>query len=664
MSRFLLGILLATGLSAQMKIFEKPLSPRIANYKMKAKLIPDRKIVEASWDLTWWNSSKDTIRELQFHMYLNAFKNEKSTFMIESGGQHRGVEAATGKDDWGYVNILSLKNSQGEELKKGIRFIHPDDDNADDQTVAQIWLSQPILPGKSISLHCDFVSKLPKIFARTGFLAESDFFMVGQWFPKIGVWENGGWNCHQFHSSGEFYADFGVYDMEITVPKSYVVGANAVQVKKEEKGTDAIYTYHQEDVIDAVWTASTKFKEFKQKVKLARTGREIEVTYLLAPTREIMIDRYFECVPAMFNYYDEWLGEYPYPNLTILDTPENAEGASGMEYPTLITTGSFFGKPWMNHIVENYILEVVTFHEFGHNYFQSLMASNEFEYPWLDEGFTQYVEHRASERYHREKGHAANMIDLWGLTLNTDTYNRLGYVPRPRDGGMADPAWKIPRNFYGTAAYAKPMLMLTTLERYFGEEKWNSIMRTYFERYHFRHPRPKDFIAVVNEISGQDMNWFFDQYVFSNKAVDYQVYGVRSTEVSYNLGLFDDGDSIKFVKKSDEESESDSNKIYENRYYVRNTGDAYFPTKILVRYDNGDSLVEHWDGKNSPKVFTQISSHKIVSVHVDPQQINLLDLNLTNNSKYTEPSTTGISRYTTRILFWLESLVQMITLLV
>lgn len=656
-------------LHSQIKIFDKPLSPRIANYAMKARLYPESKTIDASYVLNWWNASKDTIRELQFHLYLNAFKNEKSTFIRESGGRHRAGEIQLEKENWGFVDILSIHIIGGEDLTGKIEFIHPDDDNADDETVIRIPLSKPLMPSQSIQIGCEFRSKLPRVYARTGFgKEEDDFFMIGQWFPKIGVWKNGSWNCHQFHSNSEFFADFGVYDMELTVPKNYIVGANGVLIDKKETDSVTVYTFHQEDVIDAVWTASSKFKEIKQKVTLASTGREIEVTYLLSPGREVYKDRYFQGVAAMFNYYDEWYGPYPYPNLTIVDPPVGEEmTAGGMEYPTLITTGSFFSSARTNDFIGLNILEIVTFHEFAHNYFQSLVASNEFEEPWLDEGFTSYAEHRALERYMREGKIKAGYGDIFGLPIQSMDYHRLSYIPRPKNGIVADKAWMIPENFYQVAAYSKPVLLLATLQNLLGDEVMNKVMRTYFERWKFRHPQTKDFVAVVNEASGKDLTWYFDQFVYTNQSIDYEVSGIRTNEIKDRMGWFGEGDEKIFVEDKAGKKDSAGEKtetMYRSVITVRNNGTAVFPTTVLIRFANGDSVIETWDGRENPKQFTYHKNTKAVSAAVDPTMINVLDLALSNNTKIVEPEMTGISRYTVRVLFWLQCMCQLLTLFV
>ncbi|HNB57210.1 MAG TPA: M1 family metallopeptidase [bacterium] len=647
---------------AQERIFEKPLSPRIANYDLRAELKPEQKTVEASWNLHWWNASRDTVKELQFHLYLNAFRNERSTFIRESGGRHRSGEINLDSANWGYILIKNLAMAGGENLTTRIEYIAPDDGNKDDRTVIRVPLSRPIPPGGDIRLTCDFTSKLPRVYARTGF-TEDDFYLIGQWFPKIGVWENGAWNCHQFHSNSEFYADFGVYTMELTVPKKYFVGANAVLMEKKALNDSTnLFRYRQEDVIDAVWTAYPHFKELQQTVTIKETERQVVVTYLVPPERLWVMPKYYATSEAMFNYYQEWYGAYPYPNLTIVDVPVGEEmTAGGMEYPTLVTTGSYFGWPFINkYIVPNHWLETVTFHEFGHNYFQSLVATNEFEHPWMDEGFTQYTEARASVRFAKENNIAYEMADIFGIPFNVLAYNRSSYTSRPKDGVIEAFSWNIPESFYQPAAYAKPALVLETLQRHLGDAMWNKVMRTYFERYSFKHPKPRDFYAVVNEVTGKDFMWYFDQFVNKPVTVDYQIAGVFNEEIHASRGWFGDGNNLSFTGSD----ASDSLKQYRSGFSVRNMGDGYFPTKILVCFADGDSIVETWDGQYAPQEFVYHGKAKIKSVHIDPDRVNLLDINWTNNSRVLERDEVGIQRYITRFLFWLQNIGQVLAVLV
>ncbi len=656
-NRWLILILpfLWTGVYAQTPLFDPPLSPRIANYTIRAELLIKEKAVKAEYRLEWKNLSGDTIRDLQFHLYLNAFMNEKSTFMRGSGGSHRGSTRATFEQAWGYVDILSMKTASGSDLASRIEFIQPDDGNPDDRTVIRIVLPEPVMPGKSIVIDCRFYSKLPKVFARSGF-TDSDFYMVAQWYPKIGVWENGKWNCHQYHPNSEFYADFGVYDLIVTVPKDFVTGANGVLLEQTGNDSQSTYRFYQEDVTDVVWTASPQFVKHTQNVSFPNRTTPIEITYLIPKDKQDVIAQYEEIVPKMFQYAQEWVGEYPYHNLTIVDPPgDEAMTAGGMEYPTLFTTGSL-GSFWFDPWVKINFLEIVTFHEFMHNYFQGMIASNEFEEPWLDEGFTSYLEYRMLKRYFREKGIKGDYGNILGIPVKSLDYHRVVYLSLARYGSVNQTSWEMDGSYYGAGSYSKPTLIFITLEHYLGESLMDSILQTYYKRWRFRHPKTQDVIDIFNEFSGKNWDWFFDQYIRTSKTMDYEIVRIKNRKQTAEAGWHESGTGKVFVKKPVEMFSSDTNALYRSSFSVCNNGDAYFPVTIFVRFENGDTLYIPWDGRESMKTFTFERSARLHTVIVDPQRHNLLDLNMTNNSRTIEPSSAGFWRYTARTWFWAENI--------
>ncbi|MBO4772093.1 MAG: hypothetical protein J5595_06110, partial [Bacteroidales bacterium] len=227
-------VLAATALTtAAQDAFQPFMTTQVASYNIEAKLDPDAKMVSGLETLTWKNTSSDTISELMFHAYLNAFKNSGSTYFKESAfNTGYNIGNYLSESEMGYIDINRMVIVDGEPLTQDIKYVQPDDGNAEDQTVFSVKLPKSIMPGEEIKIQITFLSKLPKIIARTGY-ERGDYFMVAQWFPKIGVYEpkgmrqraKGGWNCHQFHYNSEFYADFGTYDVAITVPEKYKVGA-------------------------------------------------------------------------------------------------------------------------------------------------------------------------------------------------------------------------------------------------------------------------------------------------------------------------------------------------------------------------------------------------------------------------------------------------------
>ncbi len=319
----------------------------LANYNLSARLNPSDKSVSGHELLVWTNDSPDTVPELQFHLYMNAFKNTRTTFMRESGGQLRGDRLQ--KDSWGYIDVTRMRIAGGADLTQSIQFIAPDDGNADDQSVIRVPLPQPVGPGQQIQLEIDFHTKFPHVYARTGY--HGDFFLGGQWFPKIGVWEKAGlryaktsaWNCHQFHANTEFYADYGAYSVDLTVPSNFVVGATGVQ-KNAVTNSDGTTTYSfiQEHVHDFAWTAQPTYRRFVRTFDADRevSAKEltditrmlgishaearlsnVEMILLLQPEHAYQADRHFRAISNAIKWFGLWYGAYPHQTITVVDPP-------------------------------------------------------------------------------------------------------------------------------------------------------------------------------------------------------------------------------------------------------------------------------------------------------------------------------------------------------
>jgi len=302
-------------------------------------------------------------------------------------------------------------------------------DNADlprvfgpDRTVMTLTLASPLESGATAQIEFDFHAQLPKVFARTGFWGD-DFFMVGQWFPKIAVYDDLGWHSWPFHANAEFFADLGAYDVDITVPKNFVVGATGLPVRTQEQGEQKTESFHAEDVIDFAWTASPRYKTATRHVG------EVEIVLLYQPEHVQYVERYLKVTGQSLEAYGQWYGPYPYPRITVVDPPSKVIGAMGMEYPMLIAGGvGALGIPELpGGIVRE--VEVVVLHEMGHQWFYAVVATNEAEEPWLDEGLTDFASVEAIDRYY---GRQSSLFNGPGFKLGYGQMRRLEYLYNPR----------------------------------------------------------------------------------------------------------------------------------------------------------------------------------------------------------------------------------------
>lgn len=633
-----LTILVNTGISS----IDNP----IVDYRIKAKLSTEEKIVYGEEKLTWLNTSDVPVPELQFHLYLNAFKNNRSTFMRESGGSHRGF--AVKKDQWGYIDITRIGIRNGDDLTSAMEYIQPDDRNPDDQTVVRVPLPEPLPPGEAIILDIVFRSKLPQVFARSGY--RGNFFMVAQWFPKIGVWENGAWNCHQYHSNSEFYADFGIFEVEITVPEDYILGATGKRISevKSSDGTVTI-THYQENVHDFAWTACPDFVEVRRPFTLENPPVKTEMILLVHKSHLKLKDRFEESLRNGLEFYSQSYGAYPYETITLVDPPINALAAGGMEYPTLFTSmGSWFIPKGLR------MPEMVTIHEFGHGYWYGMVASNEFEEAWLDEGINSYSEVKAMDHYY---GRDRSMIDLGAIKVSDLVYSRASIMGLPKLDPIMTNSWEFySGGSYGANVYAKAALTLLTLEGYLGEDVMAEVMKAYFDRWKFKHPQSEDFFAVAEEVSGQDLGWFFDQFFKTPGQLDYSVGRIRSTEIEDPQGFFN-GELVELDKTRENQEE----KIYKNEVVIRREGDIHFPQEILIVFETGEEVRETWDGKERWKRFEYIKPFKLKMAQIDPEYKIPLDINQTNNSRLLKPNKTPLLRHTLGITLIFQKLLTLLS---
>ena len=653
-SFFLILFFFSSILIAQTPVFDPPLSPRIANYDISLSLDTDKKIITGKEILNWENTSADTIKEMHFHLYLNAFSNNQSTWLKEAGGVPNHALAYEAEENiWGYCEMQKIVDDKGNDLTPSLKFIRPEDDNEWDKTVAVITLAEPILPYTETTLNIDFVSKLPRAMVRTGY--SKDYHFVVQWFPKVGVYEPAGvrcqevgqWNCHQYHRSVEYYADFGVYKVAINVPSNYVVGASGQLIDKKEKEGRTTHTYYVEDVIDFAWTTCPHFKVINED------WEGVDIRVLIHPEHEHLAYRYINTITKTLDFFKRKFEKYPYPTLTIVVTPFHGVMTSSMEYPTL------FSAPAIAHLPEGIrVPETLTVHEFVHQYFMQMVATNEQEESWLDEGMTNFYEGKVLDEIF---GDQSGTIDLFDFRYGNIESNRTSYFGMnfPNIAPNSWKNWEFPAGTSHDIQYSKTTLWLKTLEGLVGQATFDEIMKRYFLKWKFKHPCGQDFIDVVNEIVpknhgnkfGEDMNWFFDQVVYGTESCDYEIGFISHRKLFAPLGIVEDKNNPILLSEVE-----DSKSGLAASVLVYRSGEMKLPVEILVRFQDGTEVLENWDGKG--RSIELKYDKRIESAVVDPEKKIYIDENLLNNSHSRSPETTGIRKYVSKFMFWMQNVMQ------
>ena len=472
----------------------------VANYAIDARLDANHRVITATETLHWVNTSSQPVRELWWHLYMNAFANPDTLFMRTGGNEgHRGnLPGAPGR-----IDVLSLRASTGEDL---LPRAENDPSVPNDTTQLRTPLAAPVLPGQSVDAVVSFRTTLPDAFARAG--TWRDFTFAGQWFPKIAVLRNDGrWAHFPFHANTEFFADFGHYDVVLRVPHGDVVGATGVETESRSEATADVHRFRADSVHDFAWTSWQQFGERVDRID------GIRVRTLYPPGTGSVAARAVDTLRWAMPDFRQRFGTYPYPQLTVVLAPRQAHGVGGMEYPTLITIDGEWFEPSSERNIE-----WVTVHEYAHQYFYGLLASDEWSWPFLDEGFADYASGLAMGAH---LGVDREFFDALGFTLGYWAFES-GFAADIDDNiPVAAGSSRYPDYFsYSQHVYRRAATLLRTAERSYGRAAMRNVFTLYTTRMRFRHPDPEDFLAAARDSGSPGIEPFLRYGLFRDSNLD------------------------------------------------------------------------------------------------------------------------------------------------
>lgn len=657
------------------------LSDQVVSYTIEASLDPARHTVDGKQVMTWRNRSNRPVSKVYLHLYLNAFEGPGSTFFTErrmfTGSGHSRGNATLKKGEWGYIELKKVQQG-GQSVTW--RFVQPDGGPKTDRTVVELDLPQAVPAGATLSLDIDFHGQLPRVVERTGWFG--DFHLVAQWFPKIAVLELPGergataprWNAHEFHFHSEFYADYGNYDVKLTVPKGYTVGAvGQAQGAPVQVGDKVTHHFVQSDVEDFAWVAAPGYKV--QRTTWTGPGSPpVDVQVIYPPEYEASAQPVLKATTDSLTYFSETLGPYPYKTVTAVVPPYNAGEAGGMEYPTFFTAEGY------NEVVPGtltqYMLDFVTIHEFGHGYFMGILGSNEFEEPMLDEGMNEYWDDRM-------------LVDRkQDIIASTPWLKRLGIQPRinpfdmerlsgvlgigvPADSLDANSWNRMSSRSYGSV-YSRTAATMRTLENLLGHDVMGKAMKLYYERWKFRHPSAADLRDALAEGSGNPdlVHSIFAAQVYGTDKVDAAVLSIDNEEQKPRAGTqMRDGKRVTLTakevskqidsaraawKKTHKDAKHGGPYPWQSTVTVRRTG-AAVPRAVLVKFEDGSSETVRWDDDSRWKRLTFVKPVKAVSATVDARQEIVLDTNRINDSRTVKSDGTASRRWSADVASFFQT---------
>jgi hypothetical protein len=520
------------------------------NYKIEVKLNDKNHTISAFEAFEYVNNSPDKLDFLYIHLWPNAYKNSKTALakQLYAGGEK---DLRFGNDSIkGGIDSLNFKVN-GQQVKWEYDPKHID--------ICKIYLPSPLNPGERIQVSTPFKVKIPSgEISRLGHIGQS--YQITQWYPKPAVYDKNGWNQMPYLNQGEFYSEYGSFDVSITVPKNYIIGAtgdlqtqseldflndlaqktkenldgNPKTAGKNEKNpkfppsSDEWKTirFTQNKVHDFAWFADKRFKVLKGEVELPHSKRKVTTWAMFTPRNEWLWKDAIEYINDGTYYYSLWNGDYPYNQVTAVDGTISAGG--GMEYPNVTVIGNSSNK------ME---LEIVIVHEVGHNWFYGILGSNERVHGWMDEGLNTLNEMRYVETKYPNNKQMSDMVMGGQFHLNDLDHHDMGDISYRfmavlgEDQPIETRSEKFTSGNYGFIMYQKTGLVFHYLKEFLGEESFDKSMRNYFETWKFKHPQPEDLRKSLESSSGKDLSWLFEDLIQTTNFIDYKIKKVKTTEL-------------------------------------------------------------------------------------------------------------------------------------
>ena len=488
--------------------------------KMEVVLDDKEHFLHAREEFVYTNNSPDTLRSLYIHLWPNAYKNDHTPFAQQQDRQGSKTFYYSKPSQKGYIDSLDF-SIDGQQVEHYIAENTPD--------IARIDLPKLLLPGRSIKVSTPFRVKIPTVFSRMGHTNQAYF--ISQWFPKPAVYDNKGWHPLPYLDQGEFFSEFGSYDVTITVPQNYVVMAtgncmdvkenawldslsrvplpDSVNLRSDSTPASSAQTktlhFYEDNIHDFAWFADKRWIVRKDSVVSPGSDHLVYTYTAFLPSYKKKWARGNEYLGETIKHYGKWVGPYPYNTIKAVLGDMRAGG--GMEYPTVTIIDKSASSE----------LKTVVVHEAGHNWFYGMLGSNERDHPWMDEGLNTLYEKKTTKALR-------DTVKVKGISISAD--ERVIHQQNMAvniDQGIDQVADRFTRTNYGVDVYYKTGAFLRTLEQYMGEADFEKGMHLYYERWHFKHPYPADFRACMEQSTTKDIKWFFDQFFFTDKRMDFKV---------------------------------------------------------------------------------------------------------------------------------------------
>lgn len=472
--------------------------------------------------MDYYNNSPDTLHYIWIHLWPNAYKNDRTALsdqLLENG---RTDFYFSNSDKRGYINRLDFRVNA---------MVARTEDHPQHQDIIKVVLPQPLAPKSSATIQTPFHVQLPFNFSRGGHVGQS--YQITQWFPKPAVYDRKGWHPMPYLQLGEFYSEFGSYDVQITLPKNYVVAATGIlqddiekdwlkkRIKKPVVCADCSGTksqvvdttkimsskemktihFKQDNVHDFAWFADKSFIVNHDTLQL-KSGKTINVFsyYLPKTTDQNYWAKSLEFIKKTLVTRSKWLGEYPYDIASAVEAEMGFPG--GMEYPTITSISPVLSESALEQVIE---------HEVGHNWNYGIIATNERDHPWMDEGINTFYDERYNAVERSTSSQETNKPTFFSKRL-PDDFMSVGFrimASNKKDQPIETTSQDFNELNYGLVGYYKTAQWMRWLEQELGTAMFDSCMHEYYRQWKFKHPYPEDLKKLFEEVSGRNLDSAF-----------------------------------------------------------------------------------------------------------------------------------------------------------
>ncbi|MEM9169039.1 MAG: M1 family metallopeptidase [Pseudomonadota bacterium] len=604
------------------------LPPVDLTYDIDVDVDPETGAYSGVETVVWRNGSDETVRVAPFHLYLNGFSNGSATWLQESSGALRSF-AAEDDQRWGYTEPTAIRQiavgADDPEAREAAELswsaVQPDDGNVWDRSVIEVALARPVAPGETLTLEIAFEGVAPgPPVARTGCAVDAPYCFFGQWFPQLVARgpDNKGWVTAQFHAATEFYADFADFEVSIAAPADMMIAATGRRVDDAPLDDGRRRVIHRQRAVHNFAFAVLDGADFIDRHQPVGDGPAVDLRLVWMKGRPVEAERLTKTLKATLDLFSARIGPYPYDVLTVVYPPVEGAASGGMEYPTLFT--GVIADPILieTPLRSVKLLDLVDIHEFGHQYFQGVLANDERVEAYLDEGFNSYWEEETLEALF---GEDATFGTFLGRKVDGDALEAFfgGDGPKNYREALAKrPSWLFARGTSGGQIYNRPAATLRTARNLFGTERLDVVFQEYYARYAFKHPTGADFLAVVDAVGGADMAAFFRESFYQPRSPDYAVSRARSRKASTPPGRYVTPSGPLLVRDKPDDDDGAAMEAFQERWLAETLAAYGGPASDSNDNDDGDRDGESVTARVRDPGWTDIVGSRDGSVFAEP----------------------------------------------